>query len=428
MSAGEPGSGVPVEAGEARGRVHPDVRSDVAKIAVMSRYSRAFRRINSGRFRPVRYFAVITGYFIHGSDEKIAEGEIRTMDRQQIYPVFLAVGGAALFGASAPLAKALLGSVDPIVLAALLYLGCGAGLLLTKIVGRLRTVKREAGLSKADLPWLAVSAIAGGVIAPILLMLGLQSTPAATASLLLNFECVATTTIAVLAFREAVGRRVWVAIGLITMAAAVLTLDLSGAFGISAGALAVVGACIFWGIDNNVTCRISAKDPVTIGLFKGLAAGTFSLVLATTLSRPMPAGITPVIIVLIVGALSYGLSIVMFILASRGMGAARTSAWFGIAPFAGTALSLALFTDAPGLQLLLSLPLMIAGAALLFGEHHDHIHVHTAVYHEHYYEPDVHHPFKTAGTGRHYHEETRHTHAHRPDIHHRHGHEEEKKE
>lgn len=350
------------------------------------------------------------------------------MDRQQIYPIILAIGGAALFGASAPLAKALLGSIDPIVLAALLYLGCGAGLLLARIVDRVRTVKREAGLSKADLPWLAASVIAGGVIAPILLMTGLQYTPAATASLLLNFECVATTTIAVLAFREAVGRRVWIAIGLITMAAAILTLDISGAFGVSAGALAVVGACVFWGIDNNVTCRISAKDPVTIGLIKGLAAGTFSLALAMMIGRPLPIGLAPVGIVLFIGALSYGLSIVLYILAARGMGAARTSAWFGIAPFAGAALSLAMFTDAPGLQFLASLPLMIAGALLLFGEHHDHVHVHTAVYHEHHYEPDTHHPFKTSGAARHYHEETRHTHAHRPDIHHRHGHEEEKKE
>lgn len=346
------------------------------------------------------------------------------MDRQRVYPVILAIGGAALFGASAPVAKALLGTVDPIILAALLYLGCGAGLLLAK-VATVRSGKREAGLSRADLPWLAGSVLAGGVVAPVLLMIGLQSTPAATASLLLNFECVATTAIAAIVFKEAVDRRVWVAICLITAAAAILTLDLSGAFGVSAGALAIVAACAFWGIDNNLTCNISAKDPVTIGLVKGLVAGAFSFILAIMLGRPLPAGYSPVLIVLVVGALSYGLSIVLYILAARGMGAARTSAWFGIAPFAGTALSLVLFTDAPLLQLLASLPLMIAGAFLLFGEHHDHVHVHTAIEHEHYYEPDAHHPFKKAGAGLHRHEAVRHTHPHRPDIHHRHGHEAE---
>jgi len=343
---------------------------------------------------------------------------------QNLYPVLLALAGAALFGASAPLAKVLLGSIDPLVMAGLLYIGCGSGLLLAKLTIGARHNTHEAKLSRKDIPWLAGSALAGGIIAPILLLVGLQITPAATASLLLNFECVATTIIAAFVFKEAVGRRVWIAISLITLAAAVLTLDMSGAFGISAGAILVIGACLFWGIDNNLTCNISAKDPVTIGLVKGLAAGTFSLILALTLGRPMPSGILPVVIVLILGALSYGLSIVLYIRAVRGMGAARTSAWFGLAPFAGTILSLALFTDAPILQLLASLPFMIAGALLLFGERHDHLHVHTAIQHEHYYEPDTQHPYKTGGGSLHQHEEIRHSHPHKPDIHHRHGHEE----
>ncbi|HMK47869.1 MAG TPA: EamA family transporter [Methanocella sp.] len=349
-----------------------------------------------------------------------------TMDRQNIYPAALAIAGAILFGASAPLAKLLLGKVDPIMLAALLYLGCGMGLLAFRVfIKGVSGGTKEAGLSRSDLPWVAGSVFAGGIAAPILLMVGLQSTPASTGSLLLNFECVATTIIAVGAFREEVCRRVLIAIGLITVAAVLLTVDFAGAFGISVGALAIIGACVFWGIDNNLTNRISAKDPVVIGLIKGIAAGSFSLLLAMSLGRPAPPGLIPAGLVLALGAISYGLSIVLYIRSSRSLGAARTSAWFGFAPFAGAILALVIFRDAPMIQMIVSLPPMIAGALLLFGEKHSHAHVHPAIEHEHLYQPDAHHPFETGGACRHTHEEIRHSHPHRPDIHHRHSHNDE---
>ncbi len=343
------------------------------------------------------------------------------LDRRNLYPVGLAVGGAILFGASAPASKVLLGEVDPIMLAGLLYAGCGLGLALVSLLRRSAVVRNEARLSAGDLPWLAGAILAGGVAAPVLLMGSLEVTPAATASLLLIFEAVATTVLAALVFREAIGRRIWAAVGLITLASAVLTVNVSGGFGISAGALGVIGACVFWGIDNNLTCNISSKDPVAIGMIKGLGAGTFSLAAALALGRPLP-GLAVIAAALGLGAISYGLSIAMFILAARGMGAARTSAWFGTAPFAGVLVSLLVFHDFPGLQFLVSLPLMIGGALLLFGEQHSHMHVHGPVEHDHYYTADEHHPFTAEKTYRHRHDELRHYHPHRPDIHHRHEH------
>lgn len=348
------------------------------------------------------------------------------VDRNYMYPVGLAVAGAVLFGASAPMAKVLLGDIDPVVLAGLLYAGSGIGLALFGLLGRAFSLPAEARLSKPDLPWLAGSVIAGGIIGPVLLMISLKNTPAATASLLLNFEIVATTVIAAAIFREAIGKRVWLAIALITAASALLSVNISGGFGISAGSLGVLGACFFWGIDNNLTGRISSKDPVSIGIVKGLVAGAFSLSLSLMIGRPLP-GIVPAVAAMCLGTVSYGLSIALFILATRGMGAARASAWFGTAPFAGTALSLVIFRSLPGVQFLLSLPFMITGALLLFGEKHTHMHSHTALVHEHYYTPDEHHPFKNKITYRHTHHGVRHSHPHRPDIHHRHDHENKKR-
>jgi drug/metabolite transporter (DMT)-like permease len=235
---------------------------------------------------------------------------------------------------------------------------------------------------------------------------------------------VATSAIAVLVFREAIGRRVWAAVALITLATALLAVNLSGGFGVSAGALGVIGACIFWGIDNNLTCNISSKDPIAIGMIKGLGAGAFSLAVALLLGRHLP-GLTVIAAALCLGAFSYGFSIAMFILAARGLGAARTSAWFGTAPFAGALLSLLVFREFPGVQFLVSLPIMIGGMLLLFGEQHDHMHVHMPVEHEHYYSADEHHPLKTESFYRHRHGEIRHVHPHRPDIHHRHRHDRE---
>ena len=348
-----------------------------------------------------------------------------------LYPKLLAMLAAVLFGASAPLSKLLLGDITPVLLAALLYLGCGFGLLILRGARSLtaRHDGKEAGLARRDIPWLVGAIIAGGVAAPVALMIGLAVTPAATASLLLNFEAVATGVIAAVAFKEALGRRIWTAVALITAASIMLTWDTSGAWGFSAGAAAVVLACVLWGIDNNLTRNISAKDPLSIVTIKGIAAGTVSLVIALSAGSGFP-GAQAVAAALTLGFVSYGTSIVLFVLAMRSLGAARTSAFFGSAPFVGVVMSLILFKEWPGVTFALSLPLMIAGTVLIFRERHAHVHRHQALEHEHRHTHDDEHHGHCARRGR----STKstptatrtrkleHGHPHTPDIHHRHAH------
>ena len=343
---------------------------------------------------------------------------------------------AALFGASAPLSKLLLGEMQPIPLAALLYLGSGAGMLAYRLFQH-RSAQGsalEAGVSRTDMPWLAGAVLAGGVAGPIVLLFSLRVTPAATASLLLNFEGVATTLIAALAFKEAIGRRVWGAIGCVTLASILLSWQTGSEWGmrISVGAVGIVCACVLWGVDNNFTRNVSSKDPTAIVTIKGLAAGSFSLLLTALLGQPLP-GAGAVLGGLLLGTVSYGLSIMLFVHAMRGLGAARTSALFGAAPFVGAVLSFVLFRESLGLVALIALPLMIVGTALLIGEDHGHPHTHDQLIHEHRHtHEDGHHAHMhesetavQAGPHSHPHQHIPliHSHQHLPDIHHRHGHE-----
>lgn len=341
-----------------------------------------------------------------------------------------ALMAALLFGASAPFAKLLLGDIQPVMLAALLYLGCGWGLLAVKIIRDYgaRPVSREAGLARADAPWLAGAVLAGGVAAPIILMFSLKSTPAATASMLLNFEGAATSLIALAVFREALGRRVWAAIGLITLASIILSWNSGGDWGLSPGAAGILLACILWGLDNNFTRNISAKDPATIVIVKGVAAGSVSLAIALLTGEIMPSA--PAIIkALILGLFSYGLSILLFVIAMRSLGAARTSAFFSSAPFIGAVISMLIFREWPGSAFLISLPIMLAGTALILREEHAHLHLHPRYEHDHRHKHDDGHHSHPHDDGwaeehshRHIHEEIEHRHTHTPDIHHRHMH------
>lgn len=339
---------------------------------------------------------------------------------------------AGLFGASAPVAKLLLGEIEPVALAALLYLGCGLGVGLYKLLLRLAGSGQdaEARISRGDWPWIAASVFAGGVAAPILLMVSLRETPASTASLLLNFEGVATTLIAALVFREAVSRYAVLAILLVTAASALLSWDTSGQWGLSLGALGVLAACVFWGIDNNVMRNVSAKDPLVTVMVKGLGAGSFSLLLALLVGNRLPP-LPALFGALALGSLSYGASIVLFIHAMRGLGAARTSALFGTAPLIGAALAFVIFRDSLTPAFVAAVPLMGIAAWLLFREQHSHTHVHEAVTHDHRHRhDDGHHNHDHPGmTDRslahshvHTHERVEHDHPHLPDIHHRHTH------
>ena len=352
------------------------------------------------------------------------------MSRSNTVSTFLALLAAILFGISAPLSKVLLGEIDPIVLAALLYLGSGLGLIIFKALNSFIKPNKttEARLIRADLPWLVGATLAGGVIAPIILLYGIDATPAATAALLLNFESVATTLLAAIVFKEAVSRRAWLAIILITVASILLSIDIDSSWGLSFGALGIIAACFFWGIDNNLTRNISSKDPIIIVTIKGLAAGAFSLILAFILGQPLPLWET-VIKALLLGALSYGFSITLFVLALRGLGAARTSALFSTSPLSGLAISFILFRETPGNLFLFAIPLMILGTIFLVKEEHAHTHVHEQVTHEHAHSHgEEHHNHTHTGLSMkrhshiHKHEGLKHEHQHMPDTHHRHSH------
>ncbi len=341
--------------------------------------------------------------------------------------ILQALTAAIFFGASAPIAKLLLGdNIAPIFLAAFLYLGSGTGIFLVKLTQRMRSKEAEAGIKSPDIKWLAGAIISGGILAPIILMISLQNTPASTASLLLNFEGVGTTVIALLFFKEAISRRAWTAIIVITLASIFLSTNFESGFGLSLGALGIILACVLWGVDNNFTRNISGKDPLAIVAWKGLVAGTFSFFLAFFLGNQLPS-LTNILYILALGFVSYGLSTILFILSMRGLGAARTSALYGTAPLAGELLSIVIFGEFPSFFFIIAAILMIGGALLLINEQHEHSHAHTALFHDHSHKHDESHKHD-GGDGVHSHEHKHpaeeHEHDHMPDIHHRHGHEE----
>lgn len=343
--------------------------------------------------------------------------------------ILLALSSAALFGASTPVAKIMLGSVGPWMMAGLLYLGAGIGLAAVHL---LRNVSRlpaaEAPLRRADMPWLAAVTVSGGIVGPVLLMFGLARTDAAGASLLLNFEGLATMAIAWLAFRENVDRRLLLGAFAILAGAAVLSWQ--GRASLDWGALLVVAACVSWGIDNNLTRRLSSADPLQIAMLKGLVAGSVNLMLALMQGAAFP-GAGMVLAAGIVGFLGYGVSLALFVLGLRHLGAARTGAYFSLAPFIGALLSLALLDEPLTLRLAAAGGLMALGLWLHLTERHEHRHIHEAIEHEHRHTHDEHHrhahgpeaPPGEPHSHRHRHAPLVHRHPHYPDIHHRHRHE-----
>jgi drug/metabolite transporter (DMT)-like permease len=342
--------------------------------------------------------------------------------------VWLALLAAALFGASTPLAKALLTQTRPQLLAGLLYLGSGAGLLLVWLI-RQRATRPEASLSRGDFPWLAGAIASGGVIGPILLMYGLLRTSASSASLLLNLEAVFTSVIAWLLFREHVPFRI--ALGMLTIVAGGALVSWQGQirWGTIVGPLAIAGACLCWAIDNNLTQKVSAGDPVQIAQLKGLVAGAVNTGLAVWLGAqlPPPLAMTGA---LLVGFLSYGLSLVCFVLALRQLGTARTAAYFSLAPFIGAALGLVLYREQLTWLFVSAAALMALGLWLHLSERHEHWHDHELLQHSHSHVHDEHHrhehsPDDPPGEPHihaHQHERLSHAHPHYPDIHHRHLH------
>lgn len=343
--------------------------------------------------------------------------------------IVLALASAVLFGASTPLAKLLLGAIDPWLTAGLLYLGAGLGLSAVHL-GRsaMRLPTAEAPLRLGDLPCLAGVVLAGGVAGPLLLMLGLSRTDAASASLLLNLEGLATMAIAWLVFRENVDRRLLLGAAAILAGAVTLSWQ-GGAMAFGTGAILIAAACLAWGVDNNLTRGLSAADPVQIATIKGLVAGGVNTALALGMGATLPsAGI--VAAAGLVGFLGYGVSLVLFVLALRHLGTARTGAYFSLAPFVGALLALALLDEPATARLALAGMLMGLGLWLHLSERHEHDHAHEALTHNHAHEHDAHHrhahaPGDAAGEPHahpHRHAPLVHRHPHYPDLHHRHTH------
>jgi len=342
-----------------------------------------------------------------------------------------ALGAAILFGASTPFAKQLIGEGAglsfPFLLAGLLYLGSGVGLAMMRLL-RDRGWK-AVNMPAREWPWLLGAIAFGGVLGPLLLMVGLSHTTAASASLFLNLEAVLTATLAWLVFKESADRRIVLGMVLIVAGGAVLAWPTGDAAASGLGALALAGACLAWAIDNNLTRKVSASDALFVAGSKGLVAGCVNTGLAFALGASMPA--LPLLTsALFIGFVGYGLSLVLFVLALRALGTARTGAYFSTAPFAGAAISIAVFSEPTSPGFWIAAGLMAAGVWLHLTEHHAHEHEHTELTHTHTHRHDTHHQHShdfawdpnQPHTHAHRHTALKHQHAHFPDIHHRHPH------
>lgn len=336
-----------------------------------------------------------------------------------------ALAAALLFGAGTPVAKLLLADVTPWLLAGLLYLGSGLGLFAYRAIRHMPhpTLKTNEWL------WLAGAITAGGIVGPVFLMFGLVSMPASGASLLLNAEGVFTALLAWFVFGENVDRRIALGMALIVAGAIVLSWPGDAHFAGMQPAFLILGACLAWAIDNNLTRKVSLSDATWIAAIKGLVAGSVNLLLAFSLGASAPAW-PQLMSAMIVGLLAYGASLALFVVGLRHLGTARTGAYFSVAPFFGAVLAIPLLDEQVTTRLLAAGALMLIGIWLHVTEKHSHMHTHEAMVHEHEHVHDAHHqhthdppiPSGTRHTHQHRHEPQTHSHAHFPDAHHRHDH------
>jgi len=350
--------------------------------------------------------------------------------------VGFAVLAAALYGISAPVSKLLLKELSPTLMAALLYLGAGLGMLIVNAVKVMMKAERiEAKMTRKELPFVVLMVLLD-IAAPIFLMLGLKMTTSANASLLNNFEIVATSVIALVLFKESIGKRMWMAIGLITLSSIVLSVQDLSSFSFSLGSLFIILACISWGFENNCTRMLSLKDPLQIVVVKGFGSGLGSLIIAFYMKETSGTFIY-IAIALLLGFVAYGMSIFLYIKAQRELGAARTSAYYATAPFIGVIISWIVFREGISTTFLIALGIMLVGTYYAVSEDHGHSHKHVKESHDHNHRHDDGHHFHTHDDGHlfhtnddfqgehshdHTHEEVAHEHKHMPDLHHRHTH------
>jgi drug/metabolite transporter (DMT)-like permease len=343
--------------------------------------------------------------------------------------VIAAIAAAVLFGSGTPFAKLLLARTDPWMLAALLYLGSGAGLWLLRRIRRAPGVRLEPG----EWRWLGGSIVAGGMVGPVLLMLGLSAMPASGTSLLLNAEAVLTAVLAWFVFKENFDRRIVIGMLAIIAGAVLLSWPQESNFAGIWPSLSVLGACFAWAVDNNLTRKVSLTDASYIAMMKGLVAGATNLVLAFLNGAAWPS-VGTVASAGLLGFLCYGISLVLFVVGLRNLGTARTGAYFSVAPFFGAFLAIVLLGEPVTLQLIGAGLLMAFGVAVHLTEQHQHGHTHEAMAHAHDHvhaaDGDVHHDHghdEKVGPGVrhshwHQHNPIAHVHHHFPDAHHRHTH------
>jgi drug/metabolite transporter (DMT)-like permease len=346
--------------------------------------------------------------------------------------VLYALVSAALFGASTPAAKLLLGSIDPGVLAGLLYCGAGIGVALMRRASArlgLRAGAAETSLGRRDMPWLVGAIISGGIIGPLLLMIGLLQTEASTASLLLTLEAAATAVLAWFVFGENFDSRIALGMGFLIAGATILSWPAAPTIDNFIGPVAIIGACVAWGLDNNLTKKVSLADPLQIVELKGLVAGPVNLVLALGAGASLPAT-AAIAAAMVVGFVGYGVSLVLFVLALRHLGTARTGAYFSTAPFLGALTAVVALGEPLSGALLAAGVAMAVGVWLHITERHAHEHTHEPMAHAHPHVHDEHHRHEHDGTEPpgephshfHRHAPLTHAHPHVPDMHHTHRH------
>lgn len=353
----------------------------------------------------------------------------RVLGRPATLGAACGIGAAALFGLSAPFAKVLLPGSQPLVLAGLLYAGAAIVLSMARIA-RGRRSGAESRLRSSDLSLLAGVTLTGGVLGPVLMLLGLQRVSGVAGSLLLNLEAPFTMIVAVLLFGEHLSARGMRAAVLIVGGGLALAWSAGGLSVDLVGSAALAAACLCWAIDNNLTQRLSLRDPVAIVQIKASGAALGNLLLAAALGEGHVPGATILVGALLLGAFSYGISILLDVYALRLVGAAREAAYFATAPFFGAIVAVPLLGERIGLQEAIAAALMALGVALLLRERHEHHHAHVPLVHEHVHTHDEHHQHAhdhqvgpdEVHAHRHEHAPIEHSHPHVSDAHHRHPH------
>lgn len=342
--------------------------------------------------------------------------------------VLYAILAALLFGINAPFSKLLLEEIHPLFLAALLYLGAGMGMTMLTVLNKTRrTASKEARLTKNEIPSVILMILLD-IVAPIFLLTGISLTNSSTAALLGNFEIAATSMIAMIFFKEAIGKRMWIAILFISLASILLTITDTTAINLSIGAVFVMLSCVCWGFENNCTRNLSIKDPVQVVILKGFGSGLGALLIAFIWGE-LSGSLLYIMLAMALGFVAYGLSIFFYVKAQRGLGAARTSAYYAAAPFMGVLISWQVLKEPITFSFIIALAIMIAGTWLALSENHEHDHTHIEETHDHSHNhADEHHlhedhpPITGEHCHEHTHENTVHSHCHLPDVHHRHMH------